>query len=278
MGTSAERGSITQPPRVQRRGAPAAAERAPYGGAPAPGVPVGEELGARRVTSIPRTRGLLGGLGIMLLGLWGALVPFVGPYFHYAFINHKSWDFTYGRLWLEILPGALAFIAGLELMRSANRPSALLASIGGSIAGAWFVLGPSTSMLWNHGFSQAGRPLGASALRSVEQLGYFYATGALILFLAATVFGRLTVVSVRDLRVAHERSRAAAAVEEPAARGRYYEQAPAASTAAVAAPAYNNTASTRNGDEPVPAPGVADEEPITGRRRLGYRTRGRRGV
>jgi hypothetical protein len=165
---------------------------------------------------MPRSRGALTGLMLFVLGVWGAIVPFVGPYFHYAFINRTGFSFpTYGRLWLEILPGALAALAGLELMRSANRPTALMAAAGAAVAGAWFVVGPTVSTLWNHGSVQAGRPLGGTFLRAIEQLGYFYALGAAILFLGALALGRVATRSVRDVRVAERR--AAASTRPPVA-------------------------------------------------------------
>ena len=34
---------------------------------------------------IPRSRGAASGLLVMLLGLWGALIPFVGPAFDFAY-------------------------------------------------------------------------------------------------------------------------------------------------------------------------------------------------
>ena len=34
---------------------------------------------------IPRTRGALGGFLLMLCGIWAALIPFVGPYFNFAY-------------------------------------------------------------------------------------------------------------------------------------------------------------------------------------------------
>jgi hypothetical protein len=148
---------------------------------------------------IPRTRGVVSGLVILVLGAWGALVPFVGPWFHFAFVNHRAWSWpTYGRLWLEILPGAAAFVAGAELIRTGNRVSAVFASWLAAAAGTWFIVGQTVSTLWNHGASQAGRPLGSTLLRALEELGYFYALGAAILFLAALVLGRFTVVAARE--------------------------------------------------------------------------------
>ena len=31
---------------------------------------------------VPRSRGAICGLLLVLLGVWGALIPLVGPYFH----------------------------------------------------------------------------------------------------------------------------------------------------------------------------------------------------
>jgi hypothetical protein len=47
---------------------------------------------------LPRTTGAVSGLLIMLLGLWGGLIPFIGPYFHYAFGSYQTWHFTDQRL------------------------------------------------------------------------------------------------------------------------------------------------------------------------------------
>jgi hypothetical protein len=157
---------------------------------------------------LPRTRGLVSGLTILVLGAWGALVPFIGPWFHYSYVDHRAWSWpTYGRLWLEIIPGAVAVLAGAELARTGNRVTAVIAGWLAAAAGAWFVVGQSVSMLWNHGVSQAGRPLGGTALRTVEQLGYFYALGAAILFLAALALGRVSVVSARETLHAYARNR-----------------------------------------------------------------------
>ena len=47
-----------------------------------------------------RSRGAFSGFLLILLGLWGALIPFVGPYFHYAYTPDKAWTYNTGRLWL----------------------------------------------------------------------------------------------------------------------------------------------------------------------------------
>ena len=48
-----------------------------------------------------RSRGAFSGFLLMLLGLWGALIPFVGPYFDYAYTPDRAWTYNTGRLWLE---------------------------------------------------------------------------------------------------------------------------------------------------------------------------------
>ena len=55
---------------------------------------------------VRRSRGALSGVLLVLLGLWGAVIPFVGPYFRYAYTPDRAWEYTSGRLWLEVLPGA----------------------------------------------------------------------------------------------------------------------------------------------------------------------------
>lgn len=76
---------------------------------------------------LPRTTGAVSGLLILLLGVWGGPIPFVGPYFHYAFGGFKTWHFTDQRLWLNIVPGVAAVIGGLMLMRAATRVGGLTA-------------------------------------------------------------------------------------------------------------------------------------------------------
>jgi hypothetical protein len=153
----------------------------------------------RSLLAIPRTRGLITGLCLVVLGIWGGLIPFVGPYFTYAFINHQTWHFTDGRLWLNILPGAAVLLAGLLLLRAANRVTAAFAGWLAAAAGAWFVLGPEVSRLWNHGAVQTGAPLGGYVRQTFEWLGYHHALGAAVMLLAAFAVGRVSVAAARDV-------------------------------------------------------------------------------
>ena len=139
---------------------------------------------------LPRTTGALSGLLVILLGIWGALVPFFGPYFHYAFGSYQTWHYTSERLWLCIVPGAVAVIGGLMLLRSARRTSGLFGGWLAMAAGAWFAIGPSISLLWHAAGDPIGAPMGGHARQAIEWLGYFSGLGVLIAALAAFAMGR----------------------------------------------------------------------------------------
>lgn len=143
---------------------------------------------------ISRGRGI-GGL-LMLLGAWGAVIPFVGPYFGYAFTPDKAWAYTSGRLWLSIVPGAAAFLGGLVVLASdgAAAAGAFLAALGG----AWFVLGQSivaeafsgNSISSGSPIAVSGAAFGPTTMKFVEGLGFFYGLGVVIVFFAALAMGR----------------------------------------------------------------------------------------
>ena len=105
-----------------------------------------------------RSRGAFSGFLLILLGLWGALIPFVGPYFHFAYTPDKAWTYNTARLWLEILPGAAVFLGGFLLMIAKGRHAALFGAMLAAAAGAWFTLGPVLSPLWNNHVPMGGSP------------------------------------------------------------------------------------------------------------------------
>ena len=45
-----------------------------------------------------RSRGAFSGFLLVLLGLWGALIPLVGPYFHFAYTPDTAWTYNSARL------------------------------------------------------------------------------------------------------------------------------------------------------------------------------------
>ena len=150
---------------------------------------------------VPRSRGALNGVLLVLLGLWGGLIAFVGPYFHYAYTPDKGFTYTTGRLWLEILPAAGTILGGLIIGGPASRPVAIFGSWLAALSGAWFALGGSLSALW-HTSGSAGQPVGDNLHRVVEQIGFFTGLGLVIVFLAAVALGRFTVIGARERALA----------------------------------------------------------------------------
>jgi hypothetical protein len=149
-----------------------------------------------------RSRGAFSGFLLMLLGLWGALIPFVGPYFHYAYTPDKAWTYNTGRLWLELLPGAAVFLGGFLLMVARGRHIAMFGALLAAAAGAWFTLGPVLSPLWNDHVPMGGSPAGTTVyMRIMEQLGFFTALGVVIVFVAGAALGRVASVAsgIRDI-------------------------------------------------------------------------------
>ena len=139
-----------------------------------------------------RSRGVVSGFVLVLLGIWGGLIPFVGPYFHYAYTPDTAWTYNTARLWLEILPGAAVFLGGILLIIAAGRHIALFGALLASAAGAWFVLGTVLSPLWNHNVPLGGSPASLTVtMRIAEQIGFFTGLGVVVVFIAAAAFGRI---------------------------------------------------------------------------------------
>jgi hypothetical protein len=152
---------------------------------------------------VPRSRGALSGVLLVLLGLWGGLAALAGPYFHFAFAPDTAWEFTSGRIMLQVAPAGAAVVGGLVVVASANR---VLATIGAWIAafgGAWFVVGAPLSALWTDpGSAPLGPAVGDRTRQVLEQVGLLSGLGTVIVFVAALAIGRLAVVGVKDARLA----------------------------------------------------------------------------
>jgi len=148
--------------------------------------------------AIPRSRGAASGFLLVLLGIWGAIIPFIGPYFGYTFGVTAPWFFTYDRLWLSIVPGIAVFLGGLILGTTTNRASGEMGAWLALVGGIWFTIGPVVSQLWRvSGLgTPIGTPLGAQWMHVLEQLGYFYGLGAVITALAGIALGRMTTRAV----------------------------------------------------------------------------------
>ncbi len=163
---------------------------------------------------MPRSRGAASGFLLILLGAWGALIPFVGPYFDFAFTPDQEWTWTIARGWLEVLPGAATVVGGLLLLGSRNRATAMIGGWLTVLAGAWFVVG--RALAGPLGIGDVGAPLAVTDdKRTVLELAYFSGLGALIVFLGAVALGRLSVRTARDLAFA-QRPVAATVQPQPA--------------------------------------------------------------
>ncbi|CAN5459398.1 hypothetical protein BH09ACT8_BH09ACT8_02630 [soil metagenome] len=168
---------------------------------------------------IPRSRGAAGGLLLVVLGVWGALIPFVGPYFDLAYSPEQPWVWTQARGWLEVLPGAVAVVGGFLLISSRNRATAMLGGWLGVIAGAWFVVGRAFAQVLAVG--DIGAPAAPTPAKTAAvELAFFSGIGALIVFLAALALGRLSIRSLRDIgyaqRVAETGAQPVIVEDEPA--------------------------------------------------------------
>jgi hypothetical protein len=150
-----------------------------------------------------RSRGAVTGLLLIALGAWGAIVPFIGHSFGFGFTPDNTWTWTAARGWLEVLPGAAAFVGGALLVISSHRVSATVGAWLAAAAGAWFVVGTLVAPFWNAG--NIGVPTGTGHHTAYEQLGMFSGLGVVIVLLAAVALGRVSVVGLRDVSAAQAR-------------------------------------------------------------------------
>lgn len=139
----------------------------------------------------------MSGTLLVLLGVGGALIPFVGPYFDYAYTPDNTWNYTTGRLLLEVLPGVGAALGGLLVLGSSNRAVAAFGGWLAAVSGAWFVLGVPLWAIWDG--PTVGEPIGDSTQQVLEYVGFFGGLGVVIVFLAAFALGRFAVLGVREV-------------------------------------------------------------------------------
>jgi hypothetical protein len=149
--------------------------------------------------SMPRSRGAVSGLLLVILGAWGALIPFVGPHFNFAYTPDQDWAWTPARGWLEVLPGAATVLGGLLLIVAGNRLAAMVGGWLAVLAGAWFVVGGQVAPLL--GIGSAGDPIAVTERkRAALEVSYFSGLGALIVFVGGVVLARTAVRLARDVQ------------------------------------------------------------------------------
>ena len=151
---------------------------------------------------IPRSRGSLCGLALVLLGGWGGVAPLAGPSFGYGFTPDQAWDFTHGRLYLSVLPGAVVLVTGLIVLVTRSRAIGGCCALIAALGGAWFIAGAALVRLLPAGQAasiSAGVPLGTGTSTIVLTGLTFYAgVGALIVFFAALALGRFSIAAHKD--------------------------------------------------------------------------------
>ncbi|OMC39295.1 hypothetical protein [Mycobacterium sp. IS-1264] len=165
---------------------------------------------------MPRSRGAVSGLLLVVLGAWGALIPFVGPRFNFAYTPDQDWAWTSARGWLEVLPGGAAVLGGLLLIFSGNRMTAIVGGWLAAVAGAWFVIGGQIAPLL--GIGSAGDPIAATdRKRAALEVSYFSGLGALIIFISGIALARLAVRLASDVEAFMEPAELAGPAEPASA-------------------------------------------------------------
>ena len=100
---------------------------------------------------IRRSRGAVCGAALILLGLWGGLAPFVGPYFHFGFTPDKAWEYDTGRLYLSAVPGAAALLGGLAVILTRSRFVGISGGVLAALGGAWLIAGAQVTTILAEG-------------------------------------------------------------------------------------------------------------------------------
>ena len=154
---------------------------------------------------IPRRRGAVCGLLLILLGLWGGLALFVGPYFHFGYTPDKVWAYNDGRLYYSIVPGAAVLLGGLLVAVTRNRGVGLSGGLLAALGGAWFGLGRTFTAIVLKKSIATGNPIltggqtQASLHAYVEGLTLFAGLGLLAVFVGAVAMGRFSMLAAQDL-------------------------------------------------------------------------------
>ncbi len=213
------------------------------------------------------------GLVILIAGIWGGLIPFLGPVFHFTLGPDHAWRWTTGRLWLSVLPAAAAVLGGLILMGGGPRLSGRLGALIALAGGVWFAVGPDVSMLWNHGVSQAGVPHGTHTVtRMLEFLTLHSGIGVLITAFAAYALPGVAALGSGRRRVERDAAIAGTGAAVGAAEAHHRDRVAAregAVGAGVGAGAGAGTAAARQPNDMAAAArqrnDMAAEEPVTTR-------------
>ncbi len=147
----------------------------------------------------PAGRGRANGALLVLLGAWGALIPFIGPHFGFAYTPDKAWAYTSGRLVLSVLPGAAVFLGGLLVLSSDG--AAVIGGFFAAVGGAWFVVGAEVMAVAAPGGPYGpgspvvtpGAAFAPATMRLLEHVGFHSGLGVAIVFLGALALGKAAI-------------------------------------------------------------------------------------
>lgn len=137
----------------------------------------------------PRAR--VAGALLLIVGAWGALVPFIGPTFGYTMGSAHAWAWTESHATLHFAPGAATMIGALFLLGGRGVSQRLGAGLA-AVAGTWFLIGPALHPIWaGSGMGMMGMMSGSATSNALSDIGYHYGTGAAIALLAGYAWGAL---------------------------------------------------------------------------------------
>jgi len=154
---------------------------------------------------IPLRRGSVCGLLLILLGLWGGLAPFIGPYIHFGYTPDKAFHYSSGRLYYSIIPAAAVLIGGVLAVLSRNRGLGVVAGLVATLGGIWFSLGQTFMTVVLKKSFPVGSPIlhaGATptGLRAyLETLTLFGGLGVLVVLVGAVAMGRFSMLAAGDI-------------------------------------------------------------------------------
>lgn len=129
---------------------------------------------------------VMAGVLALLVGIWGAGVPYAGPAFGFGATGTPSWTWNDTHLVLGLGPGLLAILAAFVMLGGAGRVvvgmgrgAVAMAGMAAVIAGAWFAIGPTTIAVWH--LTSSPYLVAASPTRSMlDSIGYTLGPGIVL--------------------------------------------------------------------------------------------------
>jgi hypothetical protein len=135
----------------------------------------------------------------LAVSAWGGLAPFIGPEFGYTGAGGGSFQWTYPRALLSVLPAVVGIVGALLILAASGswrlregRASMRLGGLLSLLAGAWFALGWAA---WGPIHGATYLAAGTTLRRFSYVVGIAVGPGVLIFAFGALVFGFLACAS-----------------------------------------------------------------------------------